>query len=384
MLQQSQIEQYWNNGFLVIRDVVDSPSIESLLTALKKHPPFDGIVPGEYPAPGRYTLATQCLADPDLAVIAEHPEILECARTLLEDEPILTAFVMYDRTPGGPPIPMHHDYKRWRPVGSSMNWLFAIVPLDDFDARNGQLFIAPGSHRLERVRDSGKKTLEVDPAVVPDQEIFVDPQLKRGDLCLMNMHCWHKAAGNSGDSHRRGFFNKYAGKRFPPATGYYQYREAVFNALSEDSKSLIAVHSDLSMDRVGLLLQKDDKFLTLGGKLPTGPTFHEHAIPDWDLGNFVAAAHQTARSLLRIETPWLSYIDDVAESESLTRVYGYPLNPNGFPVPYLGDWLTLEQLNDQKETDPAIPNLVRKWLDPEIVRGKAVSQAQARIDQFAY
>jgi len=384
MLSAHQIEEYKTNGFLVVRDLVDSHTIDHLLKTLKRHPPLDGVVPGKYPAPGRYTLATQCLGDPDLALIAEHPTIIEIAKALLEDDPVLTAFVMYDRTPGGPPIPMHHDYKRWRPVGSSMNWLFAIVPLDDFDENKGQLFVAPGSHRLERVVDTGEPVLNVHAAIRPSEDSFVDPELRRGDLCIMNMHCWHKAARNSSTESRRGFFNKYAGRHYPPATGYYQYNEASYQALSDSSKTLLAVHSDLPMEGVRLLLQNQDRFLTVEGELPLGPTYHERAIPDWDLGNFVAATHAVAREQLKLETPWLSYIDDLEEDQSLTRVYGYEMNANGFPVPHQGEWLTVDDIRDRNNGDTDMTKAIQKWLDPTIRRGKAVTQAQARVDQFAY
>ena len=147
---------------------------------LARNPPLDGTLTDDtpnYPAPGRYTLATNCLKDPDLAFIVEHPTIVGAAAELLEDDPVLTAYVIYDRTPGGPGLPAHNDYKRWRPVGSSMNWLFTIVPFGNFDEPSGQLFIAPGSHQPERVRDGGAGALEVRPPKRPADDQFIDPGL---------------------------------------------------------------------------------------------------------------------------------------------------------------------------------------------------------------
>lgn len=384
VLLNEQIDQYKRDGFTVVRDAVDQKTVEDLLKTLALYPPLDGHVPNKYPGPGRYTLATQSLAYPGLAIIAEHPTIVECAKTLLNDDPVLTAFVMYDRTPGGPPIPKHNDYKRWRPVGSSMNWLFAIVPLDDFDEAHGQLFVAPGSHRLERISDTGERVLQVEPAITPTDDSFVDPELQRGDLLLMNMHCWHRAAGNTSTEHRRGFFNKYAGRQFPPATGYYQYSDAALQAISPENRSLIACHSDLPMKQTRLLLQRGDRFLTIDSELPVGSTFHEQAIPDWDLGNFIASAHSTAREILKVETPWLTYVQDMDDGDTLSRVYAYELNELGFPVPYAGDWLTRGEIEDRHNGRSETLDAIELWLDPKIVRGKGVSQAQARIDQYAF
>ena len=48
----------------------------------------------------RYTLARSCLADPDLGFMAEDERIVPVAAALLEDDPVLLSFVVYDRTPG--------------------------------------------------------------------------------------------------------------------------------------------------------------------------------------------------------------------------------------------------------------------------------------------
>ena len=384
MLTREDIAHYKRDGFLVVRNALDGPEIERFANAFKRHPPLHGPLPGKYPAPGRYTLAESCMADADLGFVAGHPTILHAARTLLDDDPVLTAFVVYDRTPGGPGIPKHNDYKRWRPVGSSMNWLFAIVPLADFDAKRGQLFVSPGSHRLERIHDAGGRTLEVDAAVVPDEDSFVDPELERGDLLLMNMHCWHKAAPNRSNEHRIGFFNKYAAASCPPATGYYQFSDAAYQALPSAGRKAVAFHSDKPITTARVLLQRGDRYLFLNGKLPGGPTFHERAIPDWDLGNYVAAAHAAMREQVKVETPWLTYVGDYGEGEGLARLYAYELNAHGFPARYTGDWLTRDEVLDRNQGFGYEAGAIDTWLDPSVIRGKGISQAQARVDQYAY
>ena len=273
MLTADEVERYALDGFLVVRSALDHAEIERFASACRRHPPLHGPLPGTYPGPGRYTLAESCMADPDLGFVAAHPVILDAARALLDDDPILTAFVIYDRTPGGPGIPKHNDYKRWRPVGSSMNWLFAIVPLADFDARRGQLFVSPGSHRLERIRDVGGRVLEVDAAIVPDDDSFIDPQLERGDLLLMNMHCWHKAAPNRSREHRIGFFNKYAAASCPPATGYYPFNDAAYRGLPAPGRKAVAFHSDKPIATARVLLQRGERFLFLTANCLAGRRF---------------------------------------------------------------------------------------------------------------
>ena len=394
MLTKSQVDQYHQEGYVVLRNQFDETELQELDAAFGQCPPLDGNAPGlTYPEPGRYTLSKSSWAHPGFVRFAEHTTIVDGAKTLLDDNVFLTAYVLYDRTPGGPSIPPHHDYKRWRPVGSSLNWLFTIVPMCDFNEETGQLFVAPGSHRLERVADNGEGALHVSPAIVPKESDFIDPELKRGDLVFMNMHMWHRAAGNASELHRVGLFNKYAARHYPPATGYFVYSDEIYNMFSDEGKDLIAVHSDKPVATTRLLLQRERKgakefFFQKddnGINLPGGPTWHERAIPDWDLGNFVDACLSGVRQTIKVEPPWVSYVGDYEEDQHICRVYGYPMNNNGFPVPYQeGEWLSSAELNDAELMFGYEATAIKDWLDPTMVRGKAISQAKARIDQFAY
>ncbi|NKC00523.1 MAG: hypothetical protein GKR90_18815 [Pseudomonadales bacterium] len=394
MLDQAQIRQYNEQGYLILKGAITDDEITRLERGVANNPPLDGTLDPNapiYPAPGRYTLASQSARDPDLAFIIEHPDIVGAVREILEDDPVLTAYVIYDRTPEGAGLPPHHDYKRWRPVGSSMHWLFTIVPFCDFDEMTGPLYIAPGSHRTERVHDGETPCLEVGPAIRPKPEDFIDPGLKRGDLLLMNMHLWHRAEPNRSDKHRLGLFNKYAAASFPPATGYYLYHDDVAEALSEEGRKLIAVHSkrDITTTRSVLVREKEETevfFLetTNGLYLPGGLTKDERAIPDWDLGNHIAPCQQHLREQVSIEVPWLSYIGDFEEEDGLCRTYGYTFNDNGFPVAYNGVWLSLSQISKEQLSLGWELEAVERWLDPKFIRGKGLSQAASRVDQFAY
>jgi hypothetical protein len=405
MLSPEQLVDYRRDGFLVLKGVIPDADICRWEAAMARNPPLDGTIDPAaptFPEPGRYTLALNAAKDPDLATLAEHPTIVPAAADVLGADPRLTAFVIYDRTPGGAGIPSHNDYKRWRPVGSSMNWAFTIVPFCDFDAAAGRLFVAPRSHRLDRVTLGVERPLCVAPPIRPDESAYVDPGLERGDLLLMNMHLWHRADGNSSDHHRVGAFNKYAAADAPPATGYFVYDDEVHAALSPEHRDLLAVHSDRPIATTRLLLMRapdDPRFLVVdevaghgdggggGANLPGGPASVERAIPDWDGGNVIASLAAAVRDQIRIEVPWVSWVGDFEEGDGLCRVYAYTLTGLGFPVPYRGTrWLTREELvasADRLAVD-WIPEAVDRWLDPSIVRGKGLTQAQSRVNQYAY
>ena len=400
ILDAGQIEQYGREGYLILRGAIEEAQIVQLERGLERNPPLHGTL-GEipdYPAPGRYTLANNALKDPDLAGIAEHPTILSAAAQLLNDEPRLTAYVIYDRTPGGPGIPAHHDYKRWRPVGSSMNWLFTIVPFCAYDQDTGPLYVAPGSHHLERISSGLERPLEVAPPATPQPADFIDPGLRRGDLLLMNMHLWHRADGNHSAQHRAGVFNKYAAASAPPATGYYLYDDDVAAAISPQNRDIIAVHSNKPIGTTRALLTRQhggnlEVLLVPAAEasgesmwqLPGGPAETELAIPDWDAGNVIASAQQHLRDLLRIETPWLSYVGDFDEGPHLCRVYAYTMTGRGFPQPYdPGMWVDALQLGALGLRFGYEPAALASWNDASIVRGKGLAQASCRVDQFAY
>lgn len=392
MLDEQQLSDYAEQGFLVLKGAIPEEDVARLETGFARHPPLDGTLnPQNWPGPGRYTLANNALKDPDLGFIVEHEAIVGPVAQLLGDEPRLTAYVIYDRTPGGDGLPGHNDYKRWRPVGSSMNWLFAIVPFCTYDADTGRLMVAPGSHHPERVRASVERALHVAPPTAPKPQDYVDPEIERGDLLLMNMHLWHRAEGNRSDRHRVGVFNKYAAAHAPPATGYYLYDDDVYASLTPEGRKLIAVHSNRAIETTRLVLLHEEPALEVllsdhNGRwaLPGGATFDERSIPDWDLGNMIAPLYQNLREQLGIEPPWVSYVGDYEENAHLCRVYAYTLNGLGFPVKYNGRWFPVDGLDEVDLAFGYEADAVRAWLDPSIVRGKGITQAQSRVDQYAF
>ncbi len=400
-LTESQLADYRRDGFLVLRGAIDDADIVRWEEALARNPPLDGTLDPAaptWPEPGRYTLALNAAKDPDLADLAQHPTITAAAAAALGAPPRLTAFVLYDRTPGGAGIPSHNDYKRWRPVGSSMDWLFTIVPFCDFDAEAGRLLVAPGSHHLERVTDGPERPQCVAPPVRPAEDDYVDPDLRRGDLLVMNMHLWHRADGNRSDRHRIGAFNKYAAADAPPATGYFLFDDDVHAALAPANRELLAVHSDRPVATTRLLLMRgpdDHEFLVVDGEgdestpatLPGGPAVVERAIPDWDVGNYIASLAASVRDRVAIELPWVSYVGDFPEGDHLCRVYAYTLTGQGFPVPYRdASWLDRAAVVEHADRLAVdwVPEAIDRWLDPTVLRGKGLTQAQSRVDQYAY
>ena len=98
----------------------------------------------------------------------------------------------------------------------------------------------------------------------------------------------------------------------------------------------------------------------------------------------IAPCQHHLREQLKIETPWLSYVGDYEEGEGLCRLYAYTLNDHGFPVAFAGEWVATDAIDERNVAHAWVADAIERWLDPTIIRGKGLSQAQSRIDQFAY
>lgn len=397
VLTEAQKLDYQRDGYLVLRGALDDVELARLDAAIDRHVPADAYAPGKvYPEAAKYTLSQQVLADPDMAYIAEHPKVLGPVEDLFGQPAHLTAYVVYVRTPGDVGSKMHNDYKRWRPVGSSMDWMFSIVPLTDFDDAHGPLLLAPGSHQLQRVTQESLHFWNRTCPERPDEGDFIDPGLRRGDLLLMNMYTWHWAPPNAG--HRIGVFNKYAAADAPPATGYYLFGNDVKAAFSEQGERVLAASSDKPILTTRLMLTHGESVLLERDgenrwQLPGGAGWEEEAIPGWDQGSRIGALERLMLDDLALALPWVSYVGDYDETwqgeAGLCRVYAHPCAQK----PLLSDkaktactWFTRDELaalSPEALVQAFAVDALALWLDAPLRRGKGLSQARSAVDQYA-
>ena len=394
-LTPEQLAAYHRDGFVVVRQAIDEAALERFAAAALRHPPVDQDVPGQtWPGPGRWTLARNAMSDPDLAFLMARPEVTGPMRSVLEDDPKVIMFAYYDRTPGGPGLPPHNDYKRWRPIGSSMRWAFAIVPLTDFDEEAGRLEFAVGSHRVAHSDDPWAPVQNADRPVRPSDDDFVDPELRRGDLAIVNMHTWHRAGPNNSDRHRTGMFTKWCAASHPPATGYYPYTDAVRRALGPDGEHILGVSSDRPIRTTRAVIERVKNgqsqflFFEADGRLslPGGPAVGERSIPDWDDGNFINSLVEALDEQLKTRPPWMSWVGDWDEADHRCRVYAYRLPSHAWGIQTEGTtWLSADEAEARRAdlAEGYEAEAAQAWLTEGIVRGKGVTQALGRADQYA-
>lgn len=395
VLDGEQLRRFHTDGYLVLRRVFDDETLDRFEAAARRHPPLDQDVVGQtYPGPGRWTLARNALADPELAAMTARPEITEPMRAVLQDDPKIIMWAYYDRTPGGQGLPSHNDYKRWRPIGSSMRWAFAIVPLCDFDEAAGPLEFAPGSHRVAHSPDPYAPVWNADRPTRPGEDAFIDPQLRRGDLAIVDMHTWHRAGPNTSEHHRTGLFTKWCAATQPPATGWYPYTDAVRAGLGPAGEHILGYSSALPIGATAALIERSRPagpqylFVERDGRLslPMGPAIKEGSIPDWDEGNHLAGLVDALATSLRTRPTWMTYVGDHADGAHMVRTYAYHLPAHAWGIHGRGVvWVDTAELH-ARATDLEQPwalDAVAEWQRDDLVRGKAVTEATGRADQYA-
>ena len=393
-LSKQQIANFHEDGYLIVRNVLSAKEVDELRRTVQHQVKRDAYPTSlKYPEPAKYTVSGNRVAEPGLTAIAEHPTVINAVESALGQPAHLTAYVAYLRTPGDKGGGAHCDYKRWRPVGSSMNWVFAIIPLTDFDASYGPFLVSPKSHKLTQVIDPDAHILDV---TRPDREQlppFIDPEVKAGDLLVVNEHVWHEAPAGTTTEDRCGIFNKYCAIDAPPAAGYYPYNPAALDALSDDGKRLIPTCFDKPITTTRLLIEDassaESKFLlrrdaeTHHWELPGGKGWEEEKGVGWDVGARVGSLQEITQTQLGLEVPWMSYIEDVEEDEGISRVYGF--SDENLDTDALAnggcEWFTKSELKQRLGESDAICRAVDTWQRADIIRGKGKACYQSR-NQF--
>lgn len=206
-LQQNVQQQYEDNGYVIVRDVLDSALIEEA----RHH--IDWLLernPGVRPESLDVHLITQ---DAFWVRLISDDRLLDVAEQFIGPNIALFASHYIAKKPfDGMPVLWHQDGSYW-PL-DPMNVVTLWLAVDDSTPENGCLRVIPNTHHTElqqaMQRDDVKSVLgsSIDPQFV-DETRAVDVILNAGDVSIHHPNTIHGSEANNSAKWRRGLTIRY-------------------------------------------------------------------------------------------------------------------------------------------------------------------------------
>ena len=205
---EDQIRQFDEEGYLVVRDVLDDASITKLLEASDRLIASDSQTSRQSNPTGLYDGFRNSIALDDAYIpLMTHPKILPLVIHLLGSNlQLMTSHLIY-KYPNRPDTPEHHRAPGWH-----RDYLQAMMALGHYSIPRIELKCAyyftdlsrPKSGNTMVVPGSNQATA---PLAVPeggDPDGAIEPLLNPGDCLLFENRTWHAGAVNLSDHIRKG------------------------------------------------------------------------------------------------------------------------------------------------------------------------------------
>jgi phytanoyl-CoA hydroxylase len=218
-LTEEQVGAYEEQGFLALEHLLAPDEVQSSLAGLLDL--IDGRYPGfrhiQFEAGARAVLGGMAAEEkqdlvrkifsfaayePRLKAIAEHPRLVDAARRLLGEEPLLFEDKALIKPPRiGREKPWHQDHAYWNlPLGTRA--VTAWIALDAATVENGCLFVIPGSHREGPVVHFRRRDWQICDTHVPTSRVVAAP-LAPGGCLFFDSLLQHGTPANSSPQRRR-------------------------------------------------------------------------------------------------------------------------------------------------------------------------------------
>lgn len=213
-ISENQLRQFDNEGYLIVRNVLDSKTIETLIEASDRLIASDHKVNRQRRFDGRYDGFRNAVTLDDAYIpLLTHPTILPIVVQLLgANLQLMTSHLIY-KQPDPPNTPTTHRDPGWhRDYLQAMNDLghYSIPRLElkcayyftDLSQPNsGATMVVPGSNQLQ-------EAIEI-PAGESDPIGAVEPKLNPGDCLIFENRTYHAGAANLSTWTRKGIMIGY-------------------------------------------------------------------------------------------------------------------------------------------------------------------------------
>lgn len=109
----------------------------------------------------------------------------------------------------------HQETSYYRQNNAGKQCYFIWIPIINTNKKNGSIIIAKGSHKngFIKTKLSKKAKLESEQRTIQNKYVSnlikIQPNLKRGDACILNFNTIHKSGKNNSDSFRYSAIGRY-------------------------------------------------------------------------------------------------------------------------------------------------------------------------------
>jgi ectoine hydroxylase-related dioxygenase (phytanoyl-CoA dioxygenase family) len=213
-LSEAQLQQYEQDGFLVLRDWFDQAAVQKLSQAADELLDKVGPVVSGNPriqvdridetARVRQVYPVIDISD-TFAALSRDARVLDPFRSLFNDTPVLFEDKLNYKYPsGGSPFPMHQDYSYWQDYSPQLTT--ALIYIDQATEENGCLEVVPGWHNkgllpIEKIQ-VGQNVDHYVSTKVLDPSLAVKAPGSAGTMLLFSCFTPHSSGPNL-SSHRR-------------------------------------------------------------------------------------------------------------------------------------------------------------------------------------
>ena len=239
MLSERQIEQFKNDGYLILNNMVAPAACESMLSVTKEHlraavPPLEYEAEVGYPgapksfdAPGGKTVRRLRGAyDRDMRFrqwARDTGLIKNLAQLFGEDVYLSLAHhncVMTKHPDFGTATDWHRDIRYWSFARSDL--ISVWLALNPETSANGSLIFIPGSHRMNIKAEQLDQLDFLRPDLAENQALFalgIPLELQPGDVVFFHSGLFHSAGRNTTASMKASVVFAYHGKSNMPIEG---------------------------------------------------------------------------------------------------------------------------------------------------------------------
>jgi ectoine hydroxylase-related dioxygenase (phytanoyl-CoA dioxygenase family) len=200
-LNEDQIDEFYREGYIVVKQLVPHEVIDSVVEEARKVPTcVDGSwTPKcfDFEKPLEDVALHQCLVEENVVTAVE--QIFETrARAYF-------GMLAVVKAKGGKGLPWHQDNQYSQVLGRALN---TFVALCDITPDKGILWVAPRSHLVgtqpSKSAEKGHREAEVEPEGGRPL-----PTLKKGDVCIFDRDTYHRSLKNDTNEDRYAYAAQY-------------------------------------------------------------------------------------------------------------------------------------------------------------------------------